>query len=286
MPFIYRLSRATVLDVDGQDAAAILHNLTTNDVKALELGQSCETFITDVRGKMLAHVFAYRTENGFRLIGAPGQAEAIASHADRYTIREDAVPKDLSSEMTVYVISPEAPASLSKETDWKESNAAVYPLAWLGDGTSALVTDTAGAIEQVLRSLGESAGSEEEFQHARTLAGFPWYGVDVSEKNLPQEASRIQDSISFTKGCYLGQETVARLDALGQVQKQLVRWQCEGLVPAPGSELKSDDKVVGKLTSVAATGPDSAIAIGMARRTHFDPGSVAEGDGFRGTVVG
>ncbi|QDV45110.1 putative global regulator [Stieleria neptunia] len=285
MSAVFRLSAATVLDLVGDDATAILNNLTTNDVKSLQIGCGCETFLTDVRGKTVAHVVAFRTPEGFRMIGADGQADAIATHADRYTIREDATPVDHSSELSVFVLAPDAPVTLREETDWGESNAMRYDVDWLGEQTIVLVTETPGAIEQVIRSTGETAGDDDEFHHARTLAGFPWFGVDLSEKNLPQEASRIKQSISFTKGCYLGQETVARLDALGQVQKQLVRWQTSGSIPAPGSEVSADAKVVGRLTSVAKTGEDTAVAIGIARRSHFDPGANAQGDGFTATVL-
>lgn len=285
MSTIFRLSEVSVLDLVGEDSAAILHNLTTNDVKALEIGCGCETFVTDVRGKTIAHVVAFRTPEGFRLIGASGQSQAIAEHADRYTIREDAQPVDRSSELTAFVLSPDATSSIRDETDWGESNAHGYGVDWLGPDTLLLLTETSGAVEQVLRSAGEVAASDDEFHDARVLAGFPWYGVDLSAKNLPQEASRIKESISFTKGCYLGQETVARLDALGQVQKQLVRWQTTGAIPEKGSEVTSDGKVVGKLTSVAKTGDDKAVAIGMARRSHFEAGAAAHGDGFEAVVI-
>jgi folate-binding protein YgfZ len=285
MSSLFRLSDATILDIVGDDAPAILHNLTTNDVKALEVGCGCETFITDVRGKTLAHVDAFRMPNGYRLIGAAGQAEAIIAHADRYTIREDASPVDRSADFSVFVVGPDASVTLREETDWGETNALAYDVDWLGDRTIVLLTETPGAIRQVMETLGEPLGEEAEFHHARTLAGYPWFGTDLSEKNLPQEASRIKQAISFTKGCYLGQETVARLDALGQVQKQLVRWQTSGDIPAPGCEVSADGKVVGRLTSVAKQADRGSIAIGIARRSHFAPGSTAQGDGFTATVL-
>lgn len=285
MSNLFRLSQATVLDLIGQDAAVILHNLTTNHVKALAVGDGCETFITDVRGKTLAHVSVFRTPNGFRLIGAAGQADAIATHVDRYTIREDCQCVDLSDQISVFVIGPDASTVLRSETDWGESNATCYDVDWLGEGTLAVLTETPGSVEQVIRSTGELTGDEAEFHNARVHAGYPWFGIDLSEKNLPQEASRVAESISFTKGCYLGQETVARLDALGQVQKQLVRWQTQGVIPAPGSEVHSQGKLVGRLTSVAQTGAETAIAIGIARRSHFDPGATAQGEGFEALVT-
>ncbi|MEM9646183.1 MAG: hypothetical protein AAF989_14430, partial [Planctomycetota bacterium] len=104
-PTHYRLPRLSIVDLDGKDATQILHNLTTNDVRGLKVGQSCESFVTDVRGKVLHHVLIAATATGFRLIGPDGIAksknddeppisysERFVAHCDRYTIREDAVP--------------------------------------------------------------------------------------------------------------------------------------------------------------------------------------------------
>ncbi len=285
MSNVFQLPTATIVDLVGDDAAAILHNLTTNDIKSLEIGCGCETFLTDVRGKVLAHVFAFRTVNGYRMIGAAGQADAIISHADRYTIREDATPVDQSAALMVYVLGPEAPVALRDEPDWASQGVAVYDVDWLGTDTILLVGEDPSGVPQIVETVGETIGDEPAFHTARTLAGFPWYGIDLSEKNLPQEATRIEQTICFTKGCYLGQETVARLDALGQVQKQLVCWQTSGEIPPAGSEVKLDDKVVGRLTSVAKTSETTATAIGMTRRSHFEPGSKASGEGFEAVVA-
>src|SRR5690606_22235947 len=67
----------------------------------------------------------------------------------------------------------------------------------------------------------------ETFHALRVAAGYPWYATDFDDSHLPQEVNREPETISFTKGCYLGQETIARLDALGQVQKKLVQWSIQ-----------------------------------------------------------
>jgi folate-binding protein YgfZ len=99
-------------------------------------------------------------------------------------------------------------------------------------------------------------------------AGWPWYGVDITEDNLPQEVNRNEQAISFTKGCYLGQETVARIDALGHVNRRLagLRFDADDL-PRPGLELRIDGKGVGTVTS-AAWSPrwDRPIALALLRQ--------------------
>ncbi|WP_149496841.1 CAF17-like 4Fe-4S cluster assembly/insertion protein YgfZ [Roseiconus lacunae] len=285
MTSVHRLSSLTVVDFVGADTVKILNNLTTNDVRSLENGCGCETFVTDVKGKLVAFVDAFRTADGFRLIGAPGQADAVGSHADRYTIREDSVPVDRSVDLTAFVFAPDVSSPLQSETDWGQCNAVRYEVDWLGEGSFVVLSETPGAVEQVIQTVGESIGDDSSFHHSRTLANFPWFGIDLSEKNLPQEANRNEQTICFTKGCYLGQETVARLDALGQVQKQLVQWQVSGIVPEPGAEMSANGKTVGRLTSVAPQSQNSAIAIGVARRSHFEAGSEATGEGFTATVL-
>jgi folate-binding protein YgfZ len=110
---------------------------------------------------------------------------------------------------------------------------------------------------------------------ARIEAGTPLFGQDITEKNLPQEVARDALAISFTKGCYLGQETVARIDALGHVNQTLCGLRFAGPdSPPPGTELTIDDKVVAHVTSAAFSprlgGP---LALGYVRRGHTLPGT-------------
>src|SRR5690606_6094431 len=108
---------------------------------------------------------------------------------------------------------------------------------------------------------------------ARIEAGMPLYGMDITDDNLPQEVDRNDWAISFNKGCYLGQETVARIDALGHVNRTLVglRFASES-VPEPGGELLAGDKVVGHVTSAAwSPAQRRAVALGYVRQGHNRP---------------
>ncbi len=295
---IHLLSSLSVVDIDGADAAVILHNLTTNDVKSLAVGQGCESFVTDVRGKTLGHFHIFRRENGFRLIGAAGvaekrQSETFAAHADRYTIREDAVVTIRDDEFVGFLFSslPSAPHE-DPLTWWDgsigETAGATYRVRWLNDASWMVLierSDLDAAMASVNEGLTEPLGDEASFHHARTVAGFPWYGIDIDDSNLPQEINRDEWTISFTKGCYLGQETVARLDALGQVQKKRVRLSIEGTLPEAGTTLESEGKTVVRLTSVTKVDDQQGLAIGFARRTHFDPGATATCEGCIATVI-
>ena len=300
---IYRLDHLSVVEVSGADAGTILHNLTTNEVRALVDGEGRETFITDVRGKTLGHVCLFKHQDGLRLVGPAGKSEAICSHIDRYTIREDATAEIQDSEFVGFVITPELAAGCgwcgdvemslkSFACDTEIDGVTLHEVRWLGHSSilfclpvakaehaleilSSLVPSGSGV--QVADLMQQQVGSEAAFHQARVVEGFPWYGVDLDDSNLPQEADRDSETISFTKGCYLGQETVARLDAMGQVQKKLVRWSIAGGAPLAGTSLSADEKKVARLTSVASTEQHGVLAIGFARRSHFEPGACAFG---------
>ena len=116
------------------------------------------------------------------------------------------------------------------------------------------------------------------FDALRVEADMPLFGVDFDASNLPQEVARNDRAISFTKGCYLGQETVARIDALGHVNQELTGVRFEGAeVPAAGTELTHGGSVAGRVTT-ATFSPrlDGPLALAMVRREWLAPGTRLE----------
>jgi len=290
----------SIVDVVGRDAARVANNLCTAPLLRLAVGQGCEAFFTDVRGRTLGHFCVYALSDRLRLIGPAGQAEVLAAHFDRYTIREDAVVHDRSSTQAGVMVSTDMLGRRVPQVAFDASvvwplfswqplgeasdiaGIAAYQIPWLGDH-HVLVAGESAAIDSWLASHpGEAVSATERldvdhFHLLRVKHRFPWFGLDLDDKNLPQEADRDSAAISFTKGCYLGQETVARLDALGQVQKKLVLWKVHSTSKPPlGTQLTANENVVGRLTSVVQGDlPDQWLAMGFARRSHFEPGSAA-----------
>jgi tRNA-modifying protein YgfZ len=137
-----------------------------------------------------------------------------------------------------------------------------------------------GKVLAMLKSGGEALGlaelDPESFEVLRIEAGTPVFGRDVTERNLPQEVGRDDRAINFVKGCYLGQETVARLDALGHVNQVLrgLRLEPSAQVPAPGTVIEADGKRVGFVTSSAVSpGWNAPIALAMVRTSHARAGT-------------
>lgn len=312
---VARPPQLAIVDIIGRDAVKIVNNLCTADIAKLPLHFGREAFVTDVRGKTLGHVCIYRFEDRLRLIGAAAStsewehAEAIIKQVDRYTIREDATAVNVSEHFEPLLVAPPAILSLDLNAAspidlacglWPSDSSlgpiadSFYAVPWWDEPAVLLLaqSDAAQAFETAITQLAGTPVAAPEFHRRRVAAFFPWFGVDLDPNNLPQEADRDAKAISFTKGCYLGQETVARLDALGQVQKKLVKWKvaCSSPVMA-NTELKADERVVGRLASVVpADEPNHWDALGFARRTHFEPGSTASGisesgDAITATVV-
>ena len=285
------------IEISGPDRAKFLHNLTTNEVKRLAPGRGCEAFVTSTQGKTIGYVIMLAAEDRILVRSDPGGMELALPHFRKYGIFDDvaiddrtdetfelhllgAGAEDLLSRMGCQM--PEAmeyahsPAELAgcAVRVVRESPTGLPGLTLIGDRQGA------AAVGEAVRAAGQPAGLTDldptTFESLRIEAGTPVFGKDVTEKNLPQEIGRDARAISFVKGCYLGQETVARIDALGhvnQVLKGLV-FEPQSTCPAPGSPLESDWKRVGVITSSAVSPARGCpLALALIRTSHATAGT-------------
>ncbi|QGJ70830.1 Folate-binding protein YgfZ [Planctomycetales bacterium 10988] len=297
-------TQRTQIEIFGEDRLRFLQSLTTNDLRPLKPGQGTELFFLNVKGRVIAYVTAFCEEDSMILETSAGQAETILGHLDHYLIRDrvtwedrtetwaelllsgsqttsflssigiEAIPAELHAHTKVEIAS--IPCSL-RRVDWTAETA--YVLCCLRDQ----VTDCWNALlEAKARPCGETA-----YQVARIERGTPSFRFEFNEKTLPQELNRIERTICFTKGCYLGQETVAKLDALGQVNRLLVGFEFElnpaaesqdtVQFPEPGMTLVADGRKSGMITSAAFSELRGRyVALGYARRGKHEPGTVFE----------
>ena len=273
---VYDLSDRTQIEITGKDRAKLLHGFCTNDIKALQPGQGCEALLTNIKGRVLGHLYVFATPSSLWLDTFPGHEATIITHLDRYVIREDVNLIGKTSERgELLVTGPHAAqllmledglamyGSVTREAfgnsfDVRRVDMLNQPGFLISGGREFLQT-----MRQSLLAIGCINGTAEEFEARRIEAGFPVYGRDISDENLAQEVARTRQCISFTKGCYLGQEPIARLDAMGHTNRELRR-----ITFAPGSRpvagmgvlaADSDDEA-GVITSVSPI-PDSQGAI-------------------------
>jgi folate-binding protein YgfZ len=287
---LVELGHRTQIEVSGADRASFLHNLTTNEVRKLSAGAGCETFFTTVQGKTLAHGFVFALPNSHIINTVAGQSDVLLAHLDHYLVSERVTFTDRSAEWAeVWLGGPQSATLLERvaalpplQTRLAHAAATIagHPV-WLrkaeitGEGYSiATQAESVPEICATLREAGAVACGEPAFNAARIEQGFPWFGVDITEKNLPQEVARDALAISFVKGCYLGQETVARIDALGHVNKTLVGVQFEQARPrADGVTLSLGEEVVGQVTSAGYLPRiGRSIALAYVRRGSNQPG--------------
>lgn len=283
------VNERTLLRLSGEDRAVFLHNMCTNEIKSLQVGQGAEVFLTTVQGKILAYCFAHVRSTDILLETAAGQAQAITEHLDRYVIREDVqlCEFEVSKLVVAGLTSPQvltqvAGCSMPKEpltnVSWQFSGAEMtacrYPFATWPAYAVFAVPSVMQEFCNLLGQVGCHSCQGETLETLRIEAGLPEYGRDIDDGNLPQEVCRNAETISFVKGCYLGQETVARIDALGHVNRMLVGVELANREVRAGCELLDGDKVVGRLTSVAYS-PRIGKSIGIAsvKRGRHVPGT-------------
>lgn len=299
----WRSPLRTQIELRGADRQAFLNNYCTADVGRLEVGHGTEAFLTSVQGKTLAYLLVFCCPESLVLDTEAGQTEPITAHLDRYILREDVQLHDQSQAWhQCWVAGPEVPERLPLEEgawpaqDWTHGPAGiaglsiwVRRLAILDVPLFALVCESRHG-EQLQRAcqaaLGDPA-SPAAFHALRVENGFPQYGPDINDKNLPQEVGRNRQAISFTKGCYLGQETVARIDALGHVNRKLVGLRFMACEPPPvGTELVRGSKIVGQVTSATfSPRAASALALAYVRRECNAPGTRLESNAGAAEIV-
>ena len=285
----------SIVALTGADRQSFLHNMCTNEIQKLSAGEGCEAFLTDVKGKIVAHVWVLLQEDALTLLAVANQGDTIINHLDRYIIREDVQLADRSQAETWMVLAGEqADAVLNNSgaeltTPWQNAPYRIggvncrlvrFPLP----GRNAFLLGTAveqvAAIRKQLVDAGAIPCGQQARDTMRTESSWPLFGVDFDSSNLPQEVARDSQAISFTKGCYLGQETIARIDALGHVNKQLVRLKfAEGVEPAAGTAITTQGQPVGVATTIGRS-PRSGdtLALGMVRRGSNDVGAMLDSE--------
>lgn len=298
---LFDLRDRVQIEMTGRDRATFLHNFCTNDIKKLRPGHGCEAFVTNIKGKVLGHIFVFAEETSLWIESVAGSAETLMSHLGRFVIREDVQLHDRSTEFAELLLTGSSATELLSQ--WF-ADAAALPLYghlsngppslparsvrrvdWLESPTWLMSVPRAGldAVCQKLTQSGCVSADAEQFHARRIAAGFPLFGVDITEDNLAQEVDRTSLAISFTKGCYLGQEPIARLDAMGHVNRQLCRLKLASPdVPPAGAEvfekLAPAGQPIGAITSAARcvgfADSDEVLALAYLRSAFASPNKI------------
>ena len=278
------------LRISGPKAAELVTGMVTNDVSSLVAGEGQYAAALTPKGKIVADVRIFALEDAL-LIDTSAAAAAGWKEMVRKYINPRAAPyHDVTSELSdigVFGRSSRSIVSRATGIDDRELSALApysHITAPSGDATITVArvpemdldgfeifvpSESLGPLKNKLHSGGVAAGSPETWEIARVESGRPQWGADMDESTLPQEANFDElGAISYTKGCYIGQETVARVHFRGHVNRFLRKLRfVTRPAPPTGAELVDESgKVIGDIRSVALSPRFGGVALGMVRR--------------------
>lgn len=275
------------IDLAGPDARTFLHNLATNDFKLLALGDGRETFLCNHRARALGHgvVNCVRGEGGdvLRLDVDAGRGEPLFRHLDRHLISEQVELTCPADRAMLTYVGPKATALVASLVQVDvESLGPWRTIAWNLGHVRRNTSLTLPAFDVIAspttldllddRAPAVPLASAEAWEVLRIDARWPRFGVDVDEDRFVAEVDRTAEAISYTKGCYLGQEPIVMARDRGQVQRRLVRLTLPGNdVPPARIPLVAGSVEVGFVTS-AVFDPrvGTTQALGYVQRTALD----------------
>jgi folate-binding protein YgfZ len=275
------------LRLRGADAAEFLQGQVTNDVEELAPGTGCYAALLTHKGKVQADMRVLRGDDWIWLDTEPGLEGLLLRTIRTYGIGRDVSAEDETGTHAILsLLGPAARAALDAEPPAEEHSFTVgehglYVATHLGVDVICPAAD----VDAVRLALGLEAVSDETAECLRVEAGRPRFGLDFDTDTIPEEAGLNERAVSFTKGCYVGQETVARLHYKGKPNRHLRGLSLSEPAP-PGTQLWLGERGVGRLGSVAISPVHGPIALAVVRR-EAGPGDelrVGDGDGSA-TVV-
>jgi folate-binding protein YgfZ len=281
--------------VDGPDAMTFLQSLLSQDIAGLTDGQGVHALLLQPQGKLDSDLRLLRVGDAAWLDCEVGRGEALAASLRRFKIRIKAEVEDRTGawgsltlrgpEVATRVEAaggPALPGEAHAHVAWAQGTGATRLVRadWPGGPPGADVVGPVGELAEVWAALvaaGFRPAGLTAYEAARVRAGVPRQGLDIDETTIPQEAFLELDAVSFTKGCFLGQELVCRIDSRGHVNRLLraIRIEKAGIdtTPPAGAGIVVGDKEVGVLTTVARSG-DGVVALGYVRREVDMPADV------------
>ncbi|MCI0343316.1 MAG: hypothetical protein L0216_19590 [Planctomycetales bacterium] len=291
---LFDFSAGGRLLVRGRDGLDLLHRISTADLKGLAVGATRPTVFTDNKGRMVDLVGVFRRPDDLLLATSVGARTAVAAHLERFIISEDVQVEDPEPAWASLLLwGPQAaetaaraglpaapPGEAVSEPDLTVARAAGPP----GVGVHGRVARVADAAARLAAAGARPAGTEA-WELLRILEGIPAYGREITPDWNPLEAG-LGPAISFTKGCYVGQEVIARLHTYEKQRRALFRVALSGdpgPLPAP---VRIGDQEAGRLTSAAEVPGEGWRGLAYVRLEHATPGSRLAAGSARAEILG
>jgi tRNA-modifying protein YgfZ len=280
------------LRVTGSEGAEFLQGQLTNDIEALEPGQGCYAALLDRKGKIRADMRVLRVAQDEILIDTePEAVELVLSHLSMYKIGRDADVMRIDGEARLLsLVGPQAAdilcSPIGPENSHREVRiAGADCLAISTDLGADLLVPVADfdRVEEELLGSGAEPIDAAAAEIARVEGGRPRLGREIAEGTMPQEAGINGRAVSFSKGCYIGQETVARLHYKGKPNRHLRLLTSERPLPA-GAPVSAGDREVGTIGTAVLSPARGPLALAILRR-EAEPGTEVEVAGESGPIT-
>jgi folate-binding protein YgfZ len=288
------LSSRGRIRVTGSEAVMFLNGLITNDMKTLAEHRWMPAVFPNVQGRLIGAVRIARVESGFLIDTDPASHDAVLKTIVRFTFAGDFKVADMTAETGLLSVQGKTAAGVIEkvfarsyadlprdgvaEIEWQDVPITIMRATHTAEDGFDLFVDSANAprLRQSLSDAGAQPVSEGTFEILRVEAGIALHGRDMDESNVVTETN-LDDAVSYTKGCYLGQEIIVRIKHRGHVAKKLTGliFETDGAIPA-GTILKdAGQKEIGKVTStVLSPKLGSTIGLGYVRYEYLTAGTV------------
>ena len=283
------------LKATGEDALDLLNRLSTNKVDHLEPGNWTPTVLTSDRGRIVDLLCIIHAGEHVYLLTSPGQQQSVIEWLDKYTIMEDLEVLDVSDSTAIVALAGNGAAATlgldAEEPDYLPGLQYAAPTVNVGGQDAISLTrplgrlpcrlllapsEAASGIIAALAEAGAVVAGAEEWETLRVRSGAPAFGSEMGEPYNPLEAGLI-GAIDFTKGCYIGQEVIARLDSYDRVQKYLaVLHFSDGSEVDVGASLAHNGRTSGTVTSLYRTPGGELRGLGYVRTAAAAPGQALE----------
>jgi len=287
---VYDLGYRAKISLTGGDRVRWLNGMVTNNVRDLAPGQGVYAFLLNAQGHILGDLYAYNRGESIVVDTDRSQLERMLATFDHYIIMDDVEVKDLSAEITALGVGgPKAHQILASAgfTVPEMRALQIESVSWNGVDCTLVRSDNPQHSEyqiwlaptsvrrlwEALVAAGATPVGSQALELQRIVTGVPRYGVDVRERDLPQETEQAR-ALNFNKGCYVGQEIVERIRSRGAVHRKFAGFLADAPVE-PGSKVLAGEKAVGEITSatrVRLANADRIVALGYIRREVGTPG--------------
>jgi aminomethyltransferase len=284
--------------VTGRDRTRWLNGMVSNNIRDLAPGHGVYSFLINAQGHILGDMYVFNRGESFLIDTDRAQVQKLMQLLKKYIIM-DQVVLSAAGDGLITSLGVEGPESKNVLTragfepselqaleveDRMWNDAPISLVRTLQGGyTIWLSPENACKMCESLVAAGAQPVGVEALEMWRIVTGIPRYGVDIRERDLPQETGQDQ-ALNFTKGCYIGQEIVERIRSRGAVHRRIAGFIFNGQAPPVGTKIQRDGREVGEITSVAVLPSGKAVGLGYLRREAGEPGSTITVGDVQATV--